>query len=76
MASYDKNKLVEGKYTVKHLMKTALDVVKTKTTGSIILDVDAEARFPKFQEAGRSTPDICVQFHVCPTFFLTTERFP
>lgn len=53
MASYDKKKLVEGKYTVKHLMNTAADVVKTKTQGSIILDKDAEDRIPKFEEAGK-----------------------
>ena len=54
MATYDKNKMVEGKYTVGHLMKTADNVVKAKTTGTTILDADAESHFPKFEESGAS----------------------
>jgi len=52
MASYSADKLVQGKYTVAHLMKTASDVVDTKTKGSKVLDPDAEARIPKFEDKG------------------------
>jgi len=52
MASYSADKLVQGKYTVAHLMKTAKDVVDTKTKGSKVLDPDAEARIPKFEDKG------------------------
>jgi len=52
MTSYNKKNLIEGKYTVQKLLDTANDVVKKKTAGSIVLDVEAENRIPKFQEAG------------------------
>jgi hypothetical protein len=47
-----KEDLIEGKYKVQILMDTAEKVVKKKTEGSKILDVEAENRIPKFKTAG------------------------
>jgi hypothetical protein len=44
--------LVEGKYTLKSLMDTAERVVKEKTLDTMILDVEAENRIPKFRSSG------------------------
>jgi len=45
------NSKIDG-YTVKHLLKTAQGVVERKTNNSVVLDVEAEARIPKFHESG------------------------
>lgn len=45
-------KLVEGRYTMKSLVDTAERVVTKKTTGSRILDLDAENQIPKFGFSG------------------------
>lgn len=42
-----------GEYTVEHLLETAQNVVKRKTGESAILDVEAEARIPKFDIKGK-----------------------
>lgn len=47
------DKLIEGKYSVKSIYETAEKVVTKKTTGSSVLDIDAERRIPKFRTSGR-----------------------
>jgi hypothetical protein len=45
--------LIDGKYTPEHLLKCAADVINKKTAGSVVMDREAEARVPKFKEAGK-----------------------
>lgn len=47
------NQLIEGKYTIQQCMDTAERVVKQKTSASLLLDVDAENRIPKFHMSGK-----------------------
>ena len=44
-----------GEFTEGHLMKVAEGVVEKKTANSKLLDVDAEARIPKFAWSGMSS---------------------
>jgi hypothetical protein len=49
-----------GEYTEDHLLGVAKSVVEKKTKHSIVLDVKAEARIPKFESQGANT--VRVQF--------------
>ena len=42
-----------GKFTESHLLSVAEGVVKDKTSGSTLLDTDAEERIPKFKLCGK-----------------------
>jgi hypothetical protein len=42
-----------GKYDEKYLLQRAEEIVIAKTTGSNILDPDAEAAIPRFQPNGK-----------------------
>lgn len=41
-----------GEFSESHLLNVAKDVVEKKTTGSVLLDTNAEGRIPKFQLKG------------------------
>lgn len=49
---------IEG-HTILHLIKVANDNVKKKTTGSTVLDPEAEARIPKFDSDGTLAESCC-----------------
>jgi hypothetical protein len=42
-----------GEHTETHLLNVAKSVVEKKTKDSVILDIQAEARIPKFDSKGR-----------------------
>jgi hypothetical protein len=46
------SKLIDG-HTPEHLLKCAEDVIKKKTKSSVVMDREAEARVPKFNDAGK-----------------------
>lgn len=58
-----------GKYDERYLLQRAEEIVISKTTGSNILDPDAEAAIPRFQPNGK----IHVPFDCCQTFELTRK---
>ena len=41
-----------GKYDENYLLQRAEEIVVAKTTGSIVMDPDAEAAIPRFQPPG------------------------
>jgi hypothetical protein len=41
-----------GEYTEDHLLNAAKNVVEKKTSGSTLLDLEAEERIPKFTMSG------------------------
>ena len=41
-----------GEFTVSHLLDVAKGVVEKKTSGSVLLDTNAEDRIPKFKLEG------------------------
>lgn len=43
--------MIDG-HTEAHLLNTAKNVVLKKTKDSIVLDVEAEKRIPKFDQSG------------------------
>ena len=43
-----------GSFSEEHLLNVAKSAVEKKTKGSVVLDVDAEARIPKFHTDGTS----------------------
>ena len=54
-----------GKFTESHLLSVAEGVVKDKTSGSALLDTDAEERIPKFKLCGMYyIDDACVSYVV------------
>ena len=53
-----------GKFTESHLLSVAEGVVKDKTSGSALLDADAEERIPKFKLCGMYFDDACVSYVV------------
>jgi hypothetical protein len=46
------SQLIDG-FTPEHLLKCAEDIIKKKTKASVVMDREAEARVPKFKEAGK-----------------------
>jgi hypothetical protein len=46
------SKLIDG-HTPEHLLKCAEDIIKKKTKASVVMDREAEARVPKFKDAGK-----------------------
>lgn len=47
-----------GGFTEEHLLSVAKDVVSKKTTGSKLLDAEAESRIPKFNDKGKGMDSV------------------
>jgi hypothetical protein len=52
-----------GKYDESYLLQRAEEIVISKTTGSNILDPDAEAAIPRFQPNGKTRQFIRLFIH-------------
>jgi len=48
-----------GKYEESYLLQRAQEIAEAKTTGSKVMNADAEAAVPRFQAGGKILPFRC-----------------